>query len=373
MSTNNHSTGTRYPYYIKVAFILLGLIAFFYILKLIGGVLVPLCMATMLAILLNPVYKKMGKYMPKGLAISLSLLLAIIVTVGVLLFISQEVVTLTDTLPALKVKLLAIADDIQKWIYHKFSIDTDNQLEWLKNAIQNSSFSVGQQINSLFEVVSILVLIPIYVYLLLYYKTLILDFIFRIFKDEYSDRVAEILTETKSAIQSYVMGLLIEMIIVSSLNSIALLLLGVRSAILIGIIGGFLNVIPYLGGIIAISIPVLMATVTNDGYTTQLLIIAAYMVIQFIDNNILVPMIVSSKVQINALISIVIVLLGGQLWDFSGMFLSIPFIAVLKIIFDRIDHLKPWGSLLGTELPDSSSEIKWKLRLKKSKARQLEG
>ena len=83
----------------------------------------------------------------------------------------------------------------------------------------------------------------------------------------------------------------------------------------------------------------------------QILIVGAYSLIQFIDNNILVPRIVSSKVQINALISIVIVLLGAGLWGISGMFLSIPFIAVLKIIFDRVDGLKPWGKLLGETVP----------------------
>ncbi|MNL62229.1 hypothetical protein D3C87_1862320 [compost metagenome] len=81
------------------------------------------------------------------------------------------------------------------------------------------------------------------------------------------------------------------------------------------------------------------------------MIIAAYSVIQFLDNNIFVPRIVSSKVQINALISIIIVLLGAALWGIPGMFLSIPFIAVLKIIFDRITGLKPWGKLLGDTVP----------------------
>jgi putative permease len=96
-----------------------------------------------------------------------------------------------------------------------------------------------------------------------------------------------------------------------------------------------------------------MATVTEDGYTTQLAIIGAYAVIQFIDNNVLVPRIVSSKVQLNALVSIIAVLLGGALWGFAGMFLSIPFVAVLKIILDRIEDLRPWGKLLGDEVPVS--------------------
>ena len=108
-----------------------------------------------------------------------------------------------------------------------------------------------------------------------------------------------------------------------------------------------------------------------DGFTTQLLIIGAYALIQFIDNNILVPRIVSSKVQINALISIVIVLMGAALWGIPGMFLSIPFIAVLKIIFDRIDGLKPWGKLLGDDIPTVHKGQIWGRRKKKSVAEKI--
>jgi predicted PurR-regulated permease PerM len=94
-----------------------------------------------------------------------------------------------------------------------------------------------------------------------------------------------------------------------------------------------------------------MVTITKDGIHTQIMIAISYIVMQFIDNHLLIPYIVSSKVRINALISIVGVLLGGAVWGFSGMFLSIPFIGILKIIFDRIPELKPWGKLLGDEIP----------------------
>jgi predicted PurR-regulated permease PerM len=144
-------------------------------------------------------------------------------------------------------------------------------------------------------------------------------------------------------------GLVLEGVVVATLNSIALLLFGIKYAILLGLMAAILNLLPYIGGVIAIILPVLVATITNDGINTQLGIIAVYLIIQFIDNHLLVPLIVSSRVQINALISIVIVLLGGELWGISGMFLSIPFIGVLKLIFDRIEELKPWGKLLGQE------------------------
>jgi predicted PurR-regulated permease PerM len=209
---------------------------------------------------------------------------------------------------------------------------------------------------------SVVVLLPIYIFLMLFYKTLILNFLYEVFAEKNSTQVSNVLKETKNAIQSYMVGLLLEAIIVAILNSAALLILGVEYAILIGVIGALLNVLPYIGGIIAIALPVLIATITKDGYTTQIGIIIAYLVIQFIDNNILVPRIVSSQVKINALVSLVIVLLGGAIWGVSGMFLSVPFIAVLKIIFDRVEGLRPWGKLLGSEVPVYHKGQLWRLR-----------
>jgi predicted PurR-regulated permease PerM len=139
---------------------------------------------------------------------------------------------------------------------------------------------------------------------------------------------------------------------------------------LLGVIGAILNILPYIGGIISVALPVIIATVTKDGFHTQLLIIGAYAVIQFVDNHFLVPYIVSSKVKINALISIVFVLLGNAAWGVPGMFLSIPFAGVLKIIFDRIDELRPWGRLLGDEIPVKHTG-KWSVRRKKRTAVNL--
>ncbi|MBC7865987.1 MAG: AI-2E family transporter, partial [Gloeobacteraceae cyanobacterium ES-bin-316] len=181
-------------------------------------------------------------------------------------------------------------------------------------------------------------------------------------------KVSEVLVETKSAIQSYMVGLLLEALVVAVMNSVALMLLGVDYAILLGVIGALLNMLPYIGGLVAIALPVIIASVTKDGFTTQLGVIGAYLLIQFIDNNFLVPFLVSSRVKINAFFSIVIVLLGGALWGVAGMFLSIPFLAILKIIFDRLPEMRPWGKLLGDTVPTKHKGEIWLRRIQRREA-----
>jgi predicted PurR-regulated permease PerM len=342
------------PFYKKSTLVLLGIILLVYVLFTLSDILVPIAFSVLIAILLNPLNSRLQRLrIPKVLAIMLTLLIALTVVGLLLYFLSSQIIQFGEMAPVLKQKFTQILTDLQHWAETTFGISIQKQTQMLKDAANSSKAVVGKTVSSALGIFSLLFLIPVYIFLMLFYKPLILNFLFEVFSRENTSYVAEILHETKSAIQSYIVGLLIEASIVAVLNSTALTLLGVKYGILLGVIGAILNMIPYIGGLIAIILPVLMATVTKEGYTTQLAIIGAYAVIQFIDNNILVPRIVSSKVQINALFSILAVLLGGALWGFAGMFLSIPFVAVLKIICDRIEELRPWGKLLGDQVPAS--------------------
>ncbi len=342
----------KYPFYFRSTVTLFGIMLFIYLLYVLKAILIPLAFATMIAILLNPLVNKLRqKKIPNVLAIIIALLITILLVAGVMVFISSQVAKFTDNMPALQQKFSDLFHHFQLWLQQNYSLSLQRQQELLSDAGSNLKPLIGKTLGTVLGVVSVIVLLPIYIFLLLFYKTLILNFLYEIFAEQNSTHVSTVLKETKGAIQSYMVGLLLESLIVAVMNSAALMLLGVKYSVLIGVIGAILNILPYIGGIIAIAIPLLIATVTKDGFSTQIGIIIAYMVIQFIDNNILVPRIVSSKVKINALVSLVIVLLGAAIWGIPGMFLSIPFVAVLKIIFDRVKELKPWGKLLGDEVP----------------------
>jgi predicted PurR-regulated permease PerM len=101
-------------------------------------------------------------------------------------------------------------------------------------------------------------------------------------------------------------------------------------------------------------------------------------VVQIIDNNFTMPWVVGNKVRINALVTIIGVLVGGALCGVPGMFLAIPGLAVLKVIFDAVPHLRPWGILLGDQTPgeadptgehDGNNRGRKPLRLRRSKVK----
>ena len=342
----------KYPFYLRSTVILFGLILLTYALANLQEILIPLSFALFLAMLLNPLNNRLLEWkVPKVLSIMLSLLIAIILISGLWYFLATQIMHFTDQLPLLKKKSAELMTRLQGTLTEKLNLSLQKQNQYLDEAKAGMKPLIGQTLGTVAGTMSMIFLLPVYTFLFLYYKDLILNFLYDIFAEENAQEVSTVLKQAKGAVQSYMFGLLIEALIVATLNTIALLLLGVPYAVLLGVLGAILNVLPFIGGIIAVLLPIIIATITKDGFQTQLLTIIAYLIIQFVDNHFLVPYIVSSKVKINALISIVIVLMGGALWGLSGMFLSIPFIGVLKIVFDRIPELKPWGRLLGDEVP----------------------
>jgi len=282
--------------------------------------------------------------------------IAILGVLIILYIIYSQVSMFSETYPQLKQKFNVTSEQLLHWISGKFKIRHSKINIWIKEteAKAISNFAIGEKLTEVGQSLIIGMLLPVYLFMILYYKPLLLEFIHKLFRSEHQIAVAEIFSNTKRIIQSYLVGLFFEMIIIAVLNSAGLLLLGIDYAIILGITGAILNIIPYIGGIIAIALPMIIAFVTKDSLTYPVLVFFVYIFIQFIDNHYIIPIIVASRVQINALISIIVVLIGGAIWGIPGMFISIPLTAIVKVIFDHIEPLKPWGFLLGNIVPTTS-------------------
>src|SRR5688572_17838650 len=191
-----------YPFYIKIPAILLGLILTVWILFTLGDILVPLAFAVLVAILLNPLYTRLEAFMPKIPAILLSLLLAVLVIAGLFYFLSTQISVFLESLPLIKQKLSLLLVDLQHWAKDKFGINIQKQVSALNASLGGGGGDMLKNtVGPVLTFISVILLIPTYVFLLLFYKPLILDFLFQIFSEKHSLRVAEILSQTKTAVQ----------------------------------------------------------------------------------------------------------------------------------------------------------------------------
>jgi AI-2 transport protein TqsA len=347
---NEEPVAVRLPLYVKAPLILLTLALLVLMLHLAGSILFPLFFAVIFAILLLPIEQWLRRHrVPELLAIGLTVLLGVAALVGLLYFIYLEAGQLATQLPMFKTKLLQAQQQLVGWLDARFGITNQRLLSWLQQATSRATSMAGQALTTVSGLVVVATLVPVYVFLLLLYRERLVRFLTEVFSggQRPAAGVQEVLHESKTTIQSYMVGLLMEGGIVATLNVVGLLLLGIPYALLLGVLGALLNFIPYIGGLIAILLPVLMAFVTKDGYGHALGVVAVYMTIQFIDNHLLIPRIVAGKVQVNALAAIVGVLVGNAIGGIPGMFLALPGMAILKIIFERVDGLRPWATLLG--------------------------
>jgi predicted PurR-regulated permease PerM len=360
----------NFPFYAKTTIVLIGFFVLLSMLYIARGIIVPLVFAIILAILLHPVVNFFLRFkMNRVIAIIITLLLTILVIAGLGAFFFSQANRFSESWPVLVDKFTVLLNQTVTWASGYFDINPQKIDAWLLKTkgelINTSGASIGQTLVNVGGGVVILFLIPVYIFMILFYQPLLLEFIRRVFAKSNPSQVNEIVTQTKTVIQRYLIGLVIEAVIVATLNSTALLILGIDYAIMLGIIGALLNVIPYIGGIVAVALPMMIAVATKSTAWYAVYVLIAYYIIQLIDNNYIVPKLVASKVKINALFSIMVVLAGNALWGIPGMFLSIPLLAIVKVIFDHIETLKPWGFLLGDTMP-SLLKIK-PIRLKRIK------
>jgi len=180
------------------------------------------------------------------------------------------------------------------------------------------------------------------------YRGLIVQFFVTLFADEYTKNIHSILDRIQFVIRSYIAGLLLEMIIIAVAYCSVFFFLGVKYALLLGVIGAILNIIPYLGVIIT-SVLTALITLTTNSPSTVLWSVVSIIIIHMLDTNILMPRIMSSKVNINALASIVGVITGSALWGLPGTFMAMPILAVLKVVFEEVQPLRPFAILMGDD------------------------
>jgi hypothetical protein len=268
-----------------------------------------------------------------------------------LLLLTNQFNTFINSIPLLIDKFYKTLNSSIIDVSSQFNISTETINVFVDDSKKDLNTTIksliGPTISSIGNAVFTLLLIPVYIFLILYYKNLLLNFIKNVFGKANKKVVGIIMNSTKQILQRYLVALIFEAIIIAILNISALLILDIQYALIVGIIGALLNVIPYVGGIVSTAIPVAIALATKDSFSAALYVVVAFIFIQFIDNNLVLPKLVASRVRINALISVIVVIIGGEMWGVTGMFLSIPLIAICKIIFDNVKVFKPLGLLLG--------------------------
>lgn len=365
-------TEVKLPFYARLALTLLAIVLTLVILSKAQGIFIPLVFALLVAILLYPLNKFFELKLRFGRLWSaiLSVLLFIAVLFGFAYFLTLQIIGFSSDFPQLRQRFQQMFDNLQYWLSFKLNVTTRQQTDYVNRSINGMIETAVHSASNIFLSVTgillLLVFIFIFTFFMLYHRKLLMKFVLHLFHVQHRGKVSEVIMETKTMIYAYVLGLVIEMAVVGCINCTMFFIMGIKYALLLGVLAAVLNIIPYLGIYTAILFTMLV-TFANSSLGHALQAGGGLLVVHLLDANILFPRIVGGRVKMNPFITIVAVIVGEYLWGIPGMFLFIPITSIIKLICDRVEGLEAWGLLIGVEETEGPSR---KVSINKSAADQ---
>ncbi len=316
------------------------------------SILIPLVISIFFSYLLYPLVRRIEKFgIQRAITILFVLLFAILILGGAALFISAKLSNITLDFAGLKSDFDAKADSLKLILENRLGMNAGAMDQYIKNISNNFFSSWETQLGNLFAATTTTIfqiaILPVFTFFLLFYRTKSAYFIFRIVGREKKAKALHILREISTVTTRYLGGLFIVVAILAFLNSTGLYLIGVKHALVFGILAALLNLIPYAGTFLGFLIPFTFVLFTvPDPFSTILKIAVLFTVIQFTENNLLTPNIVGNSIKINPLAIILSLLFAGMIWGIAGMLIVVPCLAILKVIMRNIDELKPYAFLI---------------------------
>jgi predicted PurR-regulated permease PerM len=344
---------STFRYLTQTTYILVGILAFFTILYIVGGILIPLVFSALLSFAVYPIVARLERWhIPRVIAILVTLLLIIGLLSAMLFLIGIQISSFTQDIPNITQKFNNVLIFVQDYLASKVKIKADKQLNLLLDSV-SQLFSTGADIisttiSTTSSILFYLVLMPIYMFFMLYYNELFRNFIIDLAPEHQKELSASIVGNIKNVVQNYVGGMVMVIAIVATLNTLGFWLIDIQYAIFFGFLISLLAIIPYFGILIGSAIAILYTFLTTDSlwYPAGVLLITAC--VQFLEGNFITPFVMGSQIQVNPLVLMVMLLFGNFLWGPAGMILSVPMVAITKMVCDNIDSLKPFGRVLGT-------------------------
>ncbi len=316
------------------------------------SVFVPLAFSVLIAFVIYPVCTKLEKWgIGRISSILIGEVLVFLLFGGLVFLLIWQFGEFLDQWPVINKKLQSAFFQLNQVVIDRFGVPADTQMGYLQTVLfdnTNRLFSVLQ--NLLFVSATglvMLVLIPFYTALILFYRNLWIKAIVAATGEQHRQKVLRLV---KGSIQKYfdfVKGMLLVYLIVGTLNSIGLAILGVPHPILFGVIASLLTFIPYFGIVVGALLPMAVSWVTFDSVWYPIGVVAIFTLVQYLEANFIFPLAVSVKLKVNTLVSIVAIFAGALIWGAAGMILFVPFLGILKLIAKEVEGWEPLAIFLG--------------------------
>ncbi|MFW6257227.1 MAG: AI-2E family transporter [Prolixibacteraceae bacterium] len=337
----------------KIIKILLLVLIVFFFLYVGSSFLIPFIFGIFFALLMAPLSNFLERAKLRRTIASLISTLVVFVIAGSFLFLFiYQMNEFVSNINMIREELQSFLQSIQKQIESLTSLTTEDQNkiweqrseQWIKNTETILTDLFGNILHTLVNFLLVLV----YMFLLLLYREKISDFIMMYTRKEKKERIRKILYKIRKVVNHYLLGRVKVMFILGVMYYITFLIFDLPYAILLTIFGALITIIPYIGPLVSGTLPILFSMIFFDDIQKILLFSAIIVIEQLIESYVLEPLILGKEVQLNPLVVIIAVIVGGMFWGLAGMILFVPLFAMFKIISNNSPGLEPVGFLLGS-------------------------
>ncbi len=316
--------------------------------------LIPITIAGILSMLFLPVSRWLeNKGLHRGIAILICIILFLAVVAGFAALITWQVSNLAEDLPKMQQRVTALIDQIKQYISQTLNISEQKQDQIIEEQQSSGTGSAGKVVASVFgglmNALVKFILVLVYIFLLMFFRTHIKKFILMIVPQNDKQESQRVIEETSKVGQQYLSSLGMMIVLLWIMYGIGFSIVGVKSAIFFAILCGVLEIIPFIGNITGTTLTVMMVFSQGGNSSMVIGVIITYLFVQFIQTYLLEPLVVGHGVNINPLFTILVLVAGELIWGLPGLVLAIPLLGMIKIICTHIEPLKPYGFLIGEE------------------------
>lgn len=328
--------------------------------------LIPVTLAAILSMLLVRFSNFLeAKGIARGWSALVCVLLLILLVAGALTFFTYQLSNLAENMDGIKKRLFEMIDQVSLWIFQTFGITHQTQEQLIRDQSKGSG-GISSFAGSFMGVLLNSVLVIVYIYLFLYSRTHIKQFILRLFNKRREIQTEKVIHQSVRVTQKYLSGLSAMILMLWIMYGIGFTIVGVEYALFFAVLCGLLEIVPFVGNITGTSVTVLAVLVQGGDNRMLLGVIFTYLLVQFLQTYILEPLVVGEQVSINPLFTIMVIVLGEMIWGVAGMILAIPLLGIIKIVCDNVPSLQPYGFLIGSDKkkkrPAVISALQQKLR-----------
>ncbi|MDH5426119.1 MAG: AI-2E family transporter [Gammaproteobacteria bacterium] len=326
----------------QVIILALLLLLFTFVFVMFGDVLTPIIAAVVISYVLEGAVSKLQRLgVPRMLSVVfvfvIFLISILLLSLGILPLIINQLVQLVKELP----NMISEGQKLLMALPQQYPLISEQQIAEVMRLIKTEIASMGQKILSMslssvvdvFTLLVYMVVVPLLIFFFLQDKNNIINWLKRFLPDD-MELASKVWSDVDVKIGNYVRGKILEILVVGFATYIPLAIMEMEYAALLSLLVGLSVIIPFVGAV-AVSIPVVLIAFFQWGFTTDFVtLIVAYSVVQFLDGNLLVPLLFSEVVKIHPAAIIIAVLVFGGLWGVWGVFFAIPLATLVQAVIN---------------------------------------